>query len=91
MARNKPEHPPIHRADLLPSNLTAARRVKVLDLLTHYRAGAVLLGREQWRLFFKTGRFNRNHNVDKATLAATIGAANRVQMPRYQVVGRLQG
>jgi len=26
MARKKPEHPPVHRADLLPSNLTAGKR-----------------------------------------------------------------
>lgn len=91
MPRKRPEHPPVHRTDLLPSNLTMGKRAKVLDLLAHYRAGAVLLGREQWRLFFETGRFNKNHDTDKVTFAATIGAANRVQMCRYQVVGQLQG
>ena len=91
MARKKPEHPPVHRTDLLPSNLTVSKEAKVLDLLAHYRDGAVLLGREQWRLFFETGRFNKNHDVDKVTFAAAIGAANRVQMCRYQVVGQLQG
>ena len=91
MARKKAEHPPVHRTDLLPSNLTASKQAKVLDLLVHYRAGAVLLGREQWRLFHETGRFNKNHDVDKTTFAAVIGAANRVQMCRYQVVGQLQG
>lgn len=91
MPRKRPEHPPVHRTDLLPSNLTTSKRAKVLDLLAHYRAGAVLLGREQWRLFFETGRFNKNHDVDKVTFAAMIGAANRVQMCRYQVVGQLQG
>ena len=91
MARKRPEHPPVHRTDLLPSNMTAGKRSKVLDLLAHYRAGAVLLGREQWRLFHETGRFNKNHDTDKVTFASVIGAANRVQMCRYQVVGQLQG
>lgn len=91
MARKRPEHPPVHRADLLPSNLTAGKRAKVLDLLAAYRRGAVLLGREQWRLFHETGRFNKNHDVDKTTFASVIGAANRVQMCRYQVVGQLHG
>jgi hypothetical protein len=79
MARKRTEHPPVHRTDLLPSNMTAGKRDKVLDLLDAYRAGAVLLGREQWRLFFETGRFNKNHDMDKVTFAAAIGAANRVQ------------
>jgi len=91
MARKRPEHPPVHRTDLLLSNMTVGKQAKVLDLLAHYRAGAVLLGREQWKLFFKTGRFNKNHDVDKVTFAGVIGAANRVQMCRYQVVGQLQG
>lgn len=91
MARKRPEHPPVHRTDLLPSNMTAGKKAKVLDLLAHYRAGAVLLGREQWRLFHETGRFNKNHDADKTTFASVIGAANRVQMCRYQVVGQLQG
>lgn len=91
MARAKPEHPPVHRTDLLSSNLTASKETAVLALLRAYRRGAVLLGREQWRLFFETGRFNKNHDVDKVTFAAVIGAANRVQMCRYQVVGQLQG
>src|SRR5690606_176673 len=59
--------------------------------LAAYRRGAVLLGREQWRLFHETGRFNKNHDVDKTTFASVIGAANRVQMCRYQVVGQLHG
>ena len=81
--------PPVMRCDLLPSNMTAGKEVKVRDLLAAYRAGAVLLGREQWRLFFETGRVQKNHDVDKTTFAAVIGAANRVQMARWQVVGQL--
>lgn len=86
----KPEHRPIHRTDLLPSNLTAAKEAAVRRTLAAYRAGAVMLGREQWRLFFETGRFDKNFDRDKKTYAAVIGAANRVQMCRYQVVGALQ-
>lgn len=91
MARKKPAYPPVMRTDLLPSNMTAGKETAVLALLRAYRAGAVLLGREQWRLFFETGRFDKNHDIDKVTFAAVIGAANRVQMCRYQVVGQVQG
>ncbi|MCM8738523.1 transposase [Azospirillum sp. A1-3] len=91
MVRAKPEHPPVHRTDLLPSNLTVSKEAAVLALLRAYRRGAVLLGREQWRLFFEAGRFDKNHDVDKVTFATVIGAANRVQMARWQVVGQLQG
>ncbi|WP_119681680.1 zinc ribbon domain-containing protein [Indioceanicola profundi] len=91
MSRTKSAHLPVMRTDLLPSNMTASKEAAVLALLRAYRAGAVLLGREQWRLFFETGRFDRNHDLDKVTFAAVIGAANRVQMCRYQVVGQLQG
>jgi putative transposase len=91
MARKKPEHPPVHRTDLLASNLTTSKKEAVLVLLRAYRKGAVRLGREQWRLFFETGRFNKNFDEDKVTFAAVVGAANRVQMRRRQVVGQLQG
>jgi len=64
MPRKNPEHPPVMRTDLLPSNLTTSKAAKVLDLLAAYRRGAVLLGREQWRLFFETGRFAKNHSVN---------------------------
>lgn len=91
MARTKPEHPPVHRTDLLASTLTVGKETAVRALLRAYRRGAVLLGHEQWRLFFETGRFDKNHDVDKVTFAAAVGAANRVQMARRQVVGQLQG
>lgn len=87
--RSKDAPPPVMRCDLLPSNMTAGKGVRVRDLLAAYRKGAVLLGREQWCLFFETGRFQKNHDVDKTTFAAAIGAANRVQMCRWQVVGQL--
>jgi hypothetical protein len=77
------------RCDLLPSNMTATKEREVRALLVTYRRGAVLLGREQWRLFFETGRFNKYHDTDKVTFAAVIGSAARVQMCRWQVVGQL--
>jgi len=49
-----------------------------------------MLAGEQWRLFFETGRFDKNHDEDKTTFAAVIGAANRVQMCRWQVAGQLE-
>ncbi|WP_298223990.1 hypothetical protein [Acidocella sp.] len=77
------------RTDLLPSNMTAMKEAQVRAVLVAYRRGAVMLASEQWRLFFETGRFNKHHDKDKTTFAAVIGAANRVQMCRYQVVGQL--
>lgn len=82
--------PAVMRCDLLPSNLTASKEKQVRALLAAYRSGAVMLAGEQWRLFFETGRFNKNHDIDKVTFAAVIGAANRVQMCRWQVVGQLE-
>jgi len=83
--------PQVMRCDLLPSNLTAGKEARVRELLRAWRKGAVLLGQEQWRLFFETGRFDKNHDLDKITFASVIGAANRAQMCRWQVVGQLQG
>lgn len=80
----------IHRADIHHSNLTKSKQDAVLDLLAAYRKGAVALAHEQWRLFFEAGRFNKNHDRDKITYSAIVGAAARVQMARYQVVGALQ-
>jgi len=91
MKKKKHKYLPVYRTDLLPSNLTASKKAQVLELIKAYRKGAVLLGHEQWRLFFETGRFNKNYDVDdKTTFASVIGAANRVQMCRYQVVGQLE-
>ncbi len=88
--RRKREHKPAHRTDLLPSNLTAKKRQEILALLKAYRAGAVLIGREQWRLFFETAKFNKHKDNDKVTFAAVIGNAARVQMARHQVVEALK-
>ena len=89
--RRRKGQPQVMRCDLLPSNLTASKEARVRELLRAWRKGAVLLGREQWRLFFETGRFDKNHDLDKITFASVIGAASRVQMCRWQVVGQLQG
>jgi putative transposase len=84
--RRKREHKPAHRTDLLPSNLTAKKQQEILALLAAYRAGAVLIGREQWRLFFETAKFDKHKDDDKVAFAAAIGNAARVQMARHQVV-----
>ena len=77
--------PLAHRAN--PGKVAALRAV-----LAAYRAGAVSVAREQWRLFFEAGRINKMHrSPDEAGLAAVVGAANRLQMVRYQVVGMLDG
>ena len=90
MARKpKSTIPPVMRCDLLPSNMTASKEAQVRTVLAAYRSAAVMLAREHWRLFFETGRFNKNYDADKVTFVAVIGAANRVQMCRWQVVGQL--
>ena len=81
----------IHRTDIHYSNLTKAKQDAVSDLLAAYRKGEVALAHEQWRLFFETGRVNKNYDKDKITYSQIIGSAARVQMARYQVVGALQG
>lgn len=88
MSRSKKDA--IHRTDLLVHGMNAGKEREVLDLLRAYRACAVLIGREQWRLYFDAGRLNKNHRNDyEAVFAQVAGAANRVQMARYQVVGVL--
>jgi putative transposase len=62
------------------------------DVLRAYRAGAALIAREQWRLLYEAGRLNKNHrSPEEKALAAVVGAANRLQMVRHQVVGILRG
>ncbi|MFC7739626.1 hypothetical protein ACFQX4_28800, partial [Roseomonas sp. GCM10028921] len=86
--RKKGELPPIHRTDLLPHGMNAGKERAVLDLLRHWRQGAVELSREQWRLFFEAGGFDKNHLGKHLTPLA--GAANRLQMCRWHVVGQLR-
>ena len=80
----------IMRADVLASNLTATKAAVLRNVLRRHRAVAPMLGREQWRLFFETGAFDKQHDVDKVTFRAVTGNAARVQMARYQVAGQLQ-
>jgi putative transposase len=88
MSRTKKDT--IYRTDLLVHGMNAGKEREIDDLLRAYQACAVLLGREQWRLYFEVGRLNKNHrNANEADLARVAGAANRVQMARYQVVGVL--
>jgi hypothetical protein len=44
------------RTDLLDHGMNAGKERKVFDMLRAWRACAVVVGREQWRLFFETGR-----------------------------------
>src|SRR5690606_11650667 len=57
------------RTDLLDHAMNAGKERKVFELLRARRSCALLVGWEQWRLFFETGRFNKNHrNEDEAAL-----------------------
>lgn len=89
--RAKPEHRPVMRADRLASNLTPSKARAIGALFDAWSRCAQALGREQWRLFFETGRFDKYHDQDKVTYKAIIGSAARVQMCRSAVVGQLQG
>ena len=88
--RAKPDHKPIMRADTLASNLTASKARALEALFAAWSKAAVLLGREQWRVFFETGRFNAYYDIDKVTYKAILGNAARVQMCRAAVVGQLR-
>ena len=80
--RRRKGQPQVMRCDLLPSNLTASKEARVRELLRAWRKGAVLLGREQWRLFFETGRFNENHDLDKIGRLEKPLAATRSDLIR---------
>lgn len=89
--KQKPAHHEVHRVDLVGQAMTASKERHARALLRDWRRGAVLLKREQLGLFFREGRLDRNHrNPDEAQFAAVIGAANRCQMARWQVVGILR-
>ena len=78
------------RTDLLAHAMNPGKERQLMDLLRAWRSCAVLVGGEQWRLFFESGAFNKMHRSEREdALAAVVGAANRVQMVRYQVVGVL--
>jgi putative transposase len=62
----------------------------VRDLLLAWRRCAVLVGREQWRLVYDGQGLNKQYrSAIEPNLATVAGAANRLQMIRYQVVGIL--
>jgi putative transposase len=83
---------PIMRCDPLPHRANPGKVAALRAVLGAYRAGAVLVAKEQWRLLFDTGRVNKMHRSPNETgLATVVGAANRLQMVRYQVVGMLDG
>lgn len=75
------------RCDLLPHAMNSSKERAVRSLLAAWRKAAVAVGKEQWRLFFETGRLNKQ-TLDKS-LTGLVGAA-RLQMVRYQVVGALK-
>lgn len=55
MTKKRHKPPPVHRTDLLLSNLTASKQEKLLDLLAHYWAGAELHGRTQCAHLLRDG------------------------------------
>ncbi|WP_284352627.1 transposase [Roseisolibacter agri] len=80
------------RCDPLAHAANAGKTRALRAVLRAYRAGAVLVSREQWRLLFETGRINKFYrSPEEHALAAVVGAANRLQMVRGQVVGVLAG
>lgn len=80
----------IHRTDLLAHAMNGGKEEKVLAVLRAWRRCAVLVAREQWRRFYEGAGFWKDYRSDiEDDLAAVAGAANRVQMIRYQTVGTL--
>ena len=90
MPRPKSEDTPVHRTDLLPSNLTASKRRDIANLVHAYRTCTVLAGRQQQSLFYRTGAFDKNNCEGTDQLKAIIGGTRRAQMCRYQAAGQLQ-
>ncbi len=66
--------------------MNAAKEDRVLELLRSWRRVAVLHGREQWRLFFEQGRFDKRL---KARTGYEVVGTSFGQMIRHQVVGVL--
>jgi putative transposase len=81
---------PVLRTDLLAHAMNPGKERDVHALLRAWQQCAVLVGREQWRLFYDGPGFNKQYRSPREDdLAAVAGAANRLQMVRYQVVGIL--
>ena len=77
-----------YRCEVLGQGLNAGKQQAVRALLTRWREVAVLIGREQWRFFYETGRFNARH-YRAPTAVDRIGGAHR-DMIRHKVVGLLE-
>jgi len=81
----------VHRTDLLAHAMNPGKEKAVLAVLRAWQRCAVRLGGEQWRLFYEGVGFLEDYrNPGEASLGAVAGAANRVQMCRYQVAGALK-
>lgn len=77
----------LYRCDLLPHVMNQAKEGKVRDLFHAWRQVAVLHGREQWRIFFEAGGFNK---LLQAGTGKKVLPAAACQMVRHQVVGVLE-
>jgi len=75
-----------YRCDLLSHAMNAGKEADVRSLFRAWRASAILIAAERWRLFFESGRLNKMH---KASTASDLMPAAYRQMVRHQVVGIL--
>jgi putative transposase len=78
----------IYRTDLLPHRMNTGKEAKVRMLLSAWRRAARAQAKEQWQLFFTTGRPNKRHDVSRTgyeELGTSYG-----QMVRWQVVGQIE-
>jgi putative transposase len=81
------QHGPL-RADTLRQSMNGGKEAAVVDFIEDYRTLTVQLGHLQWRLFFETGRTNKN--APAKHLNGLCGAAP-VQMASYQVQEQIDG
>jgi putative transposase len=85
----------IHRTDLLPTAMNAGKEAAVRELLGAWRRAADAVASDQWKRFFRDGRFQKNIPAAQEAAAPGVAAAKaesgaaRLQMVRYQVVGTL--
>lgn len=75
-----------YRTDLLDHAMNAGKEVRVRQLLSAWRKVACMHLHEQWSLFVRSGKVNKQ--LKSNTGSHLINAAY-VQMIRYQVVGQL--
>lgn len=67
------------RTDLLPTRMNVGKRRAVDHMLRAWRRTAERVSSEQWRLFFKTGRFNKQHPDYSEYMNGLVGT-NLLQM-----------